>query len=111
MKYKIGDKVYVMCKGRIRAAFIKKIFDPCGEWQSFIVDISGEEYTISSGCIQKITNRQWLESLSDEELSKFNKDSFCKICLYNTEICNKDGTKYCDFVKVYTSWLQAEHKE
>lgn len=50
-----------------------------------------------------MTNREWLESLSDEELAKRMtgcvKCSFCDVC---------HGDYNCDIG--HLKWLQAEHK-
>lgn len=63
-----------------------------------------------------MTNRQWLETLTDEELAKWRVSVDCRSCAHNPEkgFCNNlsgisfdpncciDGT---------AKWLQQEHKE
>lgn len=51
------------------------------------------------------TNRQWLESLSDEEFNKFVVVT-CNRCIYKP--CNHS---YANCTKGILAWLQAEHKE
>lgn len=58
-----------------------------------------------------MTNRQWLESLSDEELAKvivhgYMHELFCDIDL---SIACTGEPNQCD--KCAKAWLQAEHKE
>ena len=61
-----------------------------------------------------MTNRQWLESLSDEELATFLENLYSykekNICH-----CKYGGGRYpckpMDCVCGYMDWLQAEHKE
>ena len=62
-----------------------------------------------------MTNREWLESLSDEELAEFfltiensiDEGFICPSCAYG-------GGQYpcmpADCICGYTDWLQAEHK-
>lgn len=52
-----------------------------------------------------MTNREWLESLSDEELSNY---LICKNCIVGDGGYDKCDTK-C--IKNKILWLQAEHKE
>ena len=64
-----------------------------------------------------MTNRQWLETFTDEEFAKWNYEIGCGMCAYNPDrgICKRlldlsafdrnhciDGT---------AQWLQMEHKE
>ena len=54
-----------------------------------------------------MTNRQWLESLSDEEFES-NTCGSCDQCIFN-----KDN-KQCDTLKCTLgrmAWLKEEHKE
>ena len=59
----------------------------------------------------KMTNREWLESLSDEELAMFyaTQSTICEMCDY-TDVCisNITSEKCSEGVK---RWLRAEHKE
>ena len=64
-----------------------------------------------------MTNRQWLETLTDKELAKWNFERECGMCAYNPErgICknlsdrsNFDRNSCIDGI---AKWLQAEHKE
>lgn len=58
-----------------------------------------------------MTNREWLESLSDEKLAKFyaTQSTICEMCDY-TDVCisNITSEKCSEGV---VRWLQAEHKE
>lgn len=58
-----------------------------------------------------MTNREWLESLSDEELAMFyaTQSTICEMCDY-TDVCisNITSEKCSEGVK---RWLRAEHKE
>ena len=54
-----------------------------------------------------MTNREWLESLSDEELAK-NLVS-CKYCIYRVSCREYPITRGC--YRGHYEWLQAEHKE
>ena len=60
-----------------------------------------------------MTNREWLESFSDEKLGKWISDIWvlgnsCEHCiLYNDERCTT--VERCE--KGIANWLQAEHKE
>lgn len=54
-----------------------------------------------------MTNRQWLESLSDENF--INNTSFaCLNCIY-ADVCMSDGMYDCYEGQI--KWLQAEHEE
>ena len=56
-----------------------------------------------------MTNREWLESLSDEELAKLILESTdCDFCAYqaNSIDCYDKSCK-----TGHLTWLQAEHKE
>lgn len=64
-----------------------------------------------------MTNRQWLETLTDEEFAKWNFNMDCGMCAYNPDrgVCenisyggNFDENRCIDGV---TKWLQMEHKE
>lgn len=64
-----------------------------------------------------MTNRQWLETLSDEEFAKWNFDISCGMCAYNTERGMCDNLRgigalidevYC--IDGITKWLSMEHK-
>lgn len=55
-----------------------------------------------------VTNRQWLESLSDEDFAKVwvdNAGRYCAYCIYNGYGCEDN----C--VEGHMQWLKAEHKE
>lgn len=52
-----------------------------------------------------MTNREWLENLSDEELAETL--DFCAVCAYrDVRFCNNN---ICS--KGITQWLREEHKE
>lgn len=51
-----------------------------------------------------MTNREWIESLSDEEFAKITWLS-CKCCIYGSTECELS----CAIGRA--EWLQAEHKE
>lgn len=57
-----------------------------------------------------MTNREWLESLSDEELAK-ELDKDCKHFCKRFEAKTKCYKSYEDCVKGHLEWLQAEHKD
>lgn len=54
-----------------------------------------------------MTNRQWMESLSDEEFRDFLIHENCE------NACSKNSAELCDgdCEKNVLSWIQAEHKE
>ena len=63
-----------------------------------------------SEIVSQMTNREWLQSLSDEDFGQFLLDAYpdCLDC-YATDICEADGETPC---KVFMAkWLKAEHKE
>lgn len=73
---------------------------------------SGED-TPKSG-EHKMTNREWLMSLSDEELAKLYSQLvahvFCSCCDYvKKESCHDAHDGACFEARV--KWLNAEHKE
>ena len=56
-----------------------------------------------------MTNREWLESLSDEELAKQILERKCTHC-----VCRAAGAEACINTTcdiAIANWLQAEHKE
>ncbi len=61
-----------------------------------------------------MTNREWLESLSDEELAHtlikiYNiKYGICKMCSYCDQDCDEISLSCMDGIE---EWLQAEHEE
>lgn len=64
-----------------------------------------------------MTNREWLQTLTDEEFAKWNYEISCGMCAYNPErgICesisyltNFDQNHCIDGI---TKWLKQEHKE
>ena len=57
-----------------------------------------------------MTNREWLESLSDEELAK-ELDKDCKHFCKRFDAQVKCFKSYEECVKGRLEWLQAEHKE
>lgn len=65
-----------------------------------------------------MTNREWLETLTDEEFAKWNFEIGCGMCAHNPEkgMCdNLRGIEalidedYC--IDGIAKWLQMEHKE
>ena len=58
-----------------------------------------------------MTNRQWLESLSDEELAKyFDDEKVCKLVINQYGCCASNECE-CKTFNCNLYWLQAEHKE
>ncbi len=63
-----------------------------------------------------MTNRQWLETLTDEEFSKWSLEVGCGSCVHNPErgFCNNlsDSISYKESYCVdgTARWLQMEHK-
>lgn len=63
-----------------------------------------------------MTNREWLETLSDEELAKWHVEIGCGSCVHNHEkgMCyNRSG--FISFNEAHcidgtAKWLQMEHK-
>lgn len=79
------------------------------------VKIGGKFYTpdpkiidLQSMSLKKITNRQWLDSLSDEEYVEEIVLSICCHCIYNNK---RKGCKTHDCKEGILRRLQAEHKE
>lgn len=66
------------------------------------------EYISNKGGKKIMTNREWLESLSDEELAE---------TLYSCTVCARKNTRFCcDNIEKTCSkgvqeWLKQEHKE
>lgn len=64
-----------------------------------------------------MTNRQWLETLTDEEFAKWNYEIGCGMCSYNPErgICyNFSGIISFDEARCIdgtAQWLKQEYKE
>ena len=64
-----------------------------------------------------MTNREWLETLTDEELAKWRVLVDCRSCAHNPEkgFCNNlNGVVSFDpncCIDGTTKWLQQEHKE
>ena len=63
-----------------------------------------------------MTNREWLETLTDEELAKWHVEIGCGSCAHNPEkrwyvnISDSEFDEdYC--IDGITQWLKAEHKE
>ena len=64
-----------------------------------------------------MTNREWLQTLTDEEIAKWHVEIGCGSCVHNPErgFCNNlSGSisfkeNYC--IDGTTKWLQMEHKE
>lgn len=56
-----------------------------------------------------MTNREWLESLSDEEFVKEISKSRCERCFLTTKQCLKETAISCNRARVM--WLSAEHKD
>ena len=56
-----------------------------------------------------MTNREWLESLSDEELAKWFDDNLvsCTPCIYRSEKCNGNF----DCANGHKKWLQTKHEK
>lgn len=64
-----------------------------------------------------MTNREWLETLTDEEFAKWNYEIGCGSCAYNPEkgICERISNLSCLYpnpcMDGIAKWLQQEHKE
>lgn len=64
-----------------------------------------------------MTNRQWLETLTDEELAKWHVEIGCGSCAYNPErgFCNNlSGAVSFDEARCIdgtAKWMSMEHKE
>lgn len=63
-----------------------------------------------------MTNRQWLETLTDEELAKWCQTVGCGSCAHNPErgFCENFDLPTFDqnrCIDGMAKWLQAEHKE
>lgn len=61
-----------------------------------------------------MSNREWLNTLSDEEFAKFYVNIGCGACAYNTEkyckvLSEEDREPECE--KGTALWLKQEHKE
>ena len=64
-----------------------------------------------------MTNREWLETLTDEELAKWHVEIGCGSCTYNPEkgICYNLLSGIVSFKEAHcidgtAKWLQMEHK-
>lgn len=64
-----------------------------------------------------MTNREWLETLTDEELAKWNYEIGCGMCAHNPEkgFCENFQTPH-NFDRNYcidgtAKWMSMEHKE
>lgn len=57
-----------------------------------------------------MTNREWIETLTDEEFSKWSLEVGCGMCVHNPErgFCNNLTESYC--IDGIVRWLQMEHK-
>lgn len=64
-----------------------------------------------------MTNREWLESLSDEEFAKWHQTVGCGSCAHNPEKCfcnNLSGAVSFDeahCIDGTVKWMSMEHKE
>ena len=59
-----------------------------------------------------MTNREWLESLTEEEYEYFSDLIICRcqLCAYwDNTLCFLDDVKRC--VEGHNKWLDEEHKE
>lgn len=58
-----------------------------------------------------MTNREWLESLSDKELAYIIIDFDVKSCqeMYKNNLCQYHKKNACEKCRI--KWLQMEHKE
>jgi len=55
-----------------------------------------------------MTNREWLQSLSDEVLADYYEGIRpCAVCVYAESNCMQDGSCESGILR----WLRAEHKE
>ena len=63
-----------------------------------------------------MTNREWLESLTDEEMAKYLTivamygNDFTAISLIEIFVTATNAMEY-EYAPEYTDWLKAEHKE
>lgn len=117
MKYKIGDKVIVrLSDTNIKNGIVKNVST---NDTSYIVEVEQHLHGIDEQYLS-ISNRRWLESLSDEQLANYlddineSIDGKCAI-----ETLANDCSTYCKDAVVsdiscrecVKKWLQAEHKE
>ena len=64
-----------------------------------------------------MTNREWLQTLTDKELAKWNFEVDCGMCAHNSEkgICKNLSDRYIfdrnRCIDGIEKWLQAEHKD
>lgn len=58
-----------------------------------------------------ITNREWLESLSDEELAETILGAFQIFMMIDRTIGTKENDSRADSLQKHIKWLRAEHKE
>lgn len=112
LKYWNGKEILRECKDKNRLCVHANVWNTCAdkpcekgskllgkEADQFIVD---EANAYTKG--EKMTNREWLESLSDEELADVISDTCGGYCIrkHGCDINCREGV---------TTWLQAEHKE
>lgn len=81
----------------------------CSECGSCDFEEEAEKKYNDGYCVKK-TNRQWLESLTDEQMAdvfvvqRYRK---CTCCIYEDSIdCTENDCR-----QGYMQWLQAEHKD
>lgn len=59
-----------------------------------------------------MTNREWLESLSDKELAQFIRQiSTCYAHNFDCETCVLGSVKVCENQQELEQWLKAERSE
>lgn len=58
-----------------------------------------------------VTNREWLESLSDEELAEMLLGSFMVFLEVDRSIGTRENDSRADSIKKHIKWLRAEHKK
>ena len=58
-----------------------------------------------------LTNREWLESLTDEQLAEMLIGSFKIFVAVDRSIGTKENDSRQDSIKKHIKWLRAEHKK
>lgn len=58
-----------------------------------------------------ITNREWLESLSDEELAEVLLGSFSIFIAVDRSVGTKENDSRQDSIAKHIKWLRSEHKK
>lgn len=60
---------------------------------------------------QRMTNREWLESLSDEELAEMILGAFQIFLMIDRNMGTRENDSRTDSIRRHIKWLRAEHKK